>query len=257
MIAVPARKIHPGRFLRKEWTVTGRNDAAPTPGRGYAALVRHLAEQPDEKSVMSRIATLATHSLGCRGALILRESEPGQFHVSAATEPQFILVAGSISTQHGASISQRVLAGRGVVVVDDLLTDPEWRGYGPELASRTAVRSILGFLLHLDGTSLGSMTLYSDEVGHFTPELQQEADVLGDLAAVALARVADRERAANLDTALVSSRDIGTAVGIIMATDRLDETAAFRTLRGIARSSQRKLREVAREINALGYRPRS
>ena len=258
MIGASARGTSPARPRpERVGVVTGRDQAAPTPGRGYAALVRHLAEQPDEKSAMSRVATLATDALGCRGALILRETAPGQYHVSAATEPKFVLEAGSVATEHGDSISQRVLAGRGVVVVDDLPTDPEWSGYGPELAARTAVRSILGFLLHVDGRSLGSMTLYSDEAGHFTRELQDEAVVFGDLAAIALARVADRERAANLDTALVSSRDIGTAVGIIMATDGVAETAAFRTLRGIARSSQRKVREVAREISALGYRPPS
>ena len=61
--------------------------------------------------------------------------------------------------------------------------------------------------------------------------------------------------------AMQADRKIGIATGVIMERDRLTANGAFDTLRGRARSEQRKVREVATEIVAAAevlnvrYRP--
>ncbi|MCK6392515.1 response regulator [Zoogloea sp.] len=72
--------------------------------------------------------------------------------------------------------------------------------------------------------------------------------------ATALARGSDiealRDTRDQLQNALNQERDISVATGMVMALLDLEQTAAFEFLRGQARSSRRKLGEVARELIA-------
>lgn len=59
-------------------------------------------------------------------------------------------------------------------------------------------------------------------------------------------------RAANLDTALTSNRQIGVAMGILMARHRVTEAKAFDLLRQASQISHRKLNQVALEVLETG-----
>lgn len=69
---------------------------------------------------------------------------------------------------------------------------------------------------------------------------------------VALARASEvrdlRKTAEQLNKALASSREISTAVGLLMMHDHLSCDQAFELLRGRARSQQRTVRELAAEL---------
>lgn len=57
-----------------------------------------------------------------------------------------------------------------------------------------------------------------------------------------------RDNEERLGQALQNGRETGMAVGVVMERFRLDRETAFRVLRDQARSSQRKLNDVAREL---------
>jgi response regulator NasT len=57
-----------------------------------------------------------------------------------------------------------------------------------------------------------------------------------------------RDNEERLGQALQNGRETGMAVGVLMERYRLDRETAFRVLRDQARSSQRKLNDVAREL---------
>lgn len=81
------------------------------------------------------------------------------------------------------------------------------------------------------------------------------ASVLVPMAALAVEshlREHDRE---NLMQALTSSRQISTAVGIIMSTQRVQSAEAFELLRRASMDLNRKLRDVAEEVNLTGTLP--
>ncbi len=61
-----------------------------------------------------------------------------------------------------------------------------------------------------------------------------------------------RDQVKNLEIALTSNRDIGTAVGILMNSHLLTQEEAFTTLRMVSQHSHRKLREVANEVIFTG-----
>ncbi|HEX8093043.1 ATP-binding protein [Jatrophihabitans sp.] len=63
------------------------------------------------------------------------------------------------------------------------------------------------------------------------------------------------DRAANLERALVSNRQIGTAMGIVMARLKLTDEQAFDLLRKISQNRHRKLRDIAEEVALTGEIP--
>lgn len=62
-------------------------------------------------------------------------------------------------------------------------------------------------------------------------------------------------RADNLERALASNRTIGTAMGIVMAHERLTSEQAFDRLRQFSQGSNRKLRDVAEDVIFTGTLP--
>jgi len=59
-------------------------------------------------------------------------------------------------------------------------------------------------------------------------------------------------KVANLQTALATNRQIGAAIGVIMATRKLTNEQAFDLMREVSQSSHRKLRDLADEILYTG-----
>jgi signal transduction histidine kinase/DNA-binding response OmpR family regulator len=63
------------------------------------------------------------------------------------------------------------------------------------------------------------------------------------------------DRSANLEKALSSNRQIGTAIGILMALHKTTAEAAFTLLRTASQHTHRKLYDIAEEVNATGALP--
>jgi hypothetical protein len=64
--------------------------------------------------------------------------------------------------------------------------------------------------------------------------------------------VADRARAEHLSVALGTNREIGVAMGIVMAEHKLTVEQSFDLLRRVSQHSHRKLREIALEVTETG-----
>lgn len=65
----------------------------------------------------------------------------------------------------------------------------------------------------------------------------------------------NRDRADNLDKALLTSRDIGVAMGVLMIRQKITREQAFDLLRIVSQSSNRKLHEVAEAVAETGALP--
>lgn len=59
-------------------------------------------------------------------------------------------------------------------------------------------------------------------------------------------------RASNLEEALATNREIGQAIGILMATDHVAAEQAFEKLRTASQHTHRKLREIAADVAETG-----
>lgn len=146
--------------------------------------------------------------------------------------------------------------GPAVLLSDDVGVDDRWPVFGPRCVATTGARSMLSLRLPVGGEDHAAINFYSPEPGVFTDADVTVASVLVPLAALAVEaelREHDRE---NLMQALTSSRQISTAVGIIMTTHRVQSEQAFELLRRASMDLNVKLRDVAEEVTLTGDLPR-
>ena len=78
---------------------------------------------------------------------------------------------------------------------------------------------------------------------------QDEADQLAHQIVVL------RDKVDNLEIALQHSRDIGVAMGIVMATEKVTRDCAFDRLRTVSQHQNRKLHLVADDVIETGTLP--
>jgi hypothetical protein len=110
------------------------------------------------------------------------------------------------------------------------------------------VRSAIGYRLLLDGGKVGALNIFADEPGCLTERSADQGAVLASFASVALMALRAREEAATLRLGLQSNREIGKAVGLLMAAHRVDAQEAFELLRRTSQDLNMKLTHVAEQV---------
>jgi hypothetical protein len=136
----------------------------------------------------------------------------------------------------------------------DLTHDPRWPVYGARVAAELGVRSALAYRLTLvpDPELIAGLNLYSDVTGAFDAHTQWAGTLLATHAAWAVSLEMTRQRAENLEAALRSNREIGTAIGVLMAQHKLTRDQAHELLRVASQDSNRKMAELATEVVETG-----
>jgi hypothetical protein len=130
----------------------------------------------------------------------------------------------------------------------DLTVDPTWPRLAERVLATTPVRGCIGYRLMVDRRKAGALNLFSDVPGLLDVVSADAGALLASFASVALAGAADRDLATTLGAGLQSNREIGTAIGLLMAAHGISADAAFATLRAASSRMNRKLADIAREV---------
>ncbi|HEX8862572.1 MAG TPA: ANTAR domain-containing protein [Actinomycetes bacterium] len=137
------------------------------------------------------------------------------------------------------------------VMVQDLGAAPVWVRLAA-VVGQLRVRGVLSVPIRLVGQPVGTLDVYRAQP---RPWSADELEGVGEFAAVAgelvhtSVELASRElEVAQLRQALTSRVWIEQAKGVLAATQGIDPGAAFQQLRARARSSSRKLAELAQEV---------
>ncbi|MBV9831413.1 MAG: GAF and ANTAR domain-containing protein, partial [Marmoricola sp.] len=108
----------------------------------------------------------------------------------------------------------------------DLTTGSQW----PELARRildeTPVKGMAGFRIRLDGTKVGALNVFSDQAGALDQRSLDQCSMLAAFASVTLAALERGEEATTLRRGLESNREIGKAIGLLMAMHGIGDEQA-------------------------------
>jgi GAF domain-containing protein len=143
------------------------------------------------------------------------------------------------------------VAEQGVVIAGALASDSRWPRFAGRVA-RLGINSALAVPLSLDGTRLGSMSLYARAPHAFAEaDAQLALEYARPAAAVARnAHILARSEAQirQLDEALRTRPVIDQAIGIIRLRTGKSEAEALSRLVEISHTEQRKVSEIAREI---------
>jgi hypothetical protein len=138
----------------------------------------------------------------------------------------------------------------------DLRTDLRWPEFGRRAAEETGILCMLSFRLFFEDADSAelqaALNLYATK-----PEAFDEVDetMLGLVAthgALAISAAQQRRRAEGVTAALQSNRDIGAAIGVLMARLLVTREQAFDLMRIASQRSNRKLRDIAADVLETG-----
>lgn len=189
--------------------------------------------------------------LGVAGAGVSLSEGNGRLQFVTATDGRASRVEAAQLELGDGPCYHAFRTGR-VVAVDDLEGDDRWPEYR-DVVLRAGFRSVLGVPMPSStGETVGALDLYDTEPRRWDDEVREVATVLSNMASgyILMAQsIADaRTRAQHLQHALDSRVVIEQAKGVLSATRGVDVNQAFELLRDRARSSRRRIHDVARGI---------
>jgi AmiR/NasT family two-component response regulator len=112
------------------------------------------------------------------------------------------------------------------------------------------VRAVAGFRIIAGDQKIGALNLFSDQANGMSAASADQAIVLAAFASVAVSALHGKKEARTLAAGLESNREIGKAIGLLMAFHKISDAAAFDLLRKASQDMNIKLAEVAREVVA-------
>jgi GAF domain-containing protein len=209
------------------------------PARGLAPTLQQIADSA--KQLFSADAA----------GLMLVDADGQLRWASASDQTAQTLEDGQERLAQGpcaVAFSQRLPAA-----IRNIRTEPEWAQFTQVLLGE-GVCAALSVPVELDGGVIGTLDIYAGQPRDWDPSevaaLQAYAGLVASLLSAAVtAQVAGR-LADQLQAALEHRWLIEQAKGVLMGRERLDAQAAFERLRGAARSSTRRLADVAKDVTA-------
>ena len=135
-------------------------------------------------------------------------------------------------------------------ICPDLTTGSKWPKLAAMIMERTEVRGMAGFRIRQDGEKVGALNVFSDTPGALSDESLEQAIMLTAFASVAMAALDRGEEASTLRRGLESNREIGKAIGLLMAMHKIDDEQAFQMLSKVSQEMNIKLAQVAAQVIA-------
>jgi hypothetical protein len=99
---------------------------------------------------------------------------------------------------------------------------------------------------------VAGLNFYSSEREAFSLEDRALGLILSTHGAVIISNAGHTAHIADLEQALASNRQIGVAIGILMALHKLSQDQAFDALRVASQHTHRKLRDIADDVVHTG-----
>ena len=223
------------------------DDDRSTVAQTFAELARVLHERPGLDAVCEALVTAATRLVpGCDHASIMLR-ERARFRTAAATDDV---------ARHVDALEREVGIGPCVDAIEtesyqldaDITERSHWPGLAERVVAETPVRGMAGYPLLVDGHKSGALDLFSDTPGALTAESADAGVVLASFASVALGGSSSHDEARTMADGMTSNREIGMAIGLLMATHGLGADEAFATLRKASSHLNRKISSIAREL---------
>jgi GAF domain-containing protein len=135
-------------------------------------------------------------------------------------------------------------------ICSDLTDGSKWPELARTIMAETSVKGMAGFRLRQDGKRVGALNVFSDTAGALTDHSLEQAVMITAFASVALAALERGEEATTLRRGLESNREIGKAVGLLMALHDIDDDRAFEMLAKVSQEMNVKVAEVAAQVVA-------
>lgn len=218
----------------------------------FADLGATIASPLPVAEAMSLITAAGVTAIAGAEAAAVTRGRTGQFETIAATS-QLAVQVDAIQFELTSGPCVDTVLEESVFHSVDLRTEPRWPEFAERAVAETEVRSMLSFRMFFEhGDLVAALTLYATKPDAFDDFAQTTGLVLATHGALALAGATRLERIENLEKALLTNRDIGVAVGILMTRHLASKQQAFDLLRVASQDLQRKLADVAQDVIESG-----
>ncbi|GBE66466.1 transcriptional regulator [Mycobacterium sp. MFM001] len=216
-------------------------------GRLARSLQSQQASDLDSDRLLRGVTELATQILPgvAHGGVALVVNRRRRALESVAATGAVARAIDRLQDEHQQGPCLESLWNQYTVRVDDYDQETRWPDFVADLVEQTPVRSSLSIQLYTNENELGTLNLYSEEAGTFTPEIEELAVALAAQAAVGLAAARSSD---DLRSALASRDIIGQAKGIIMESYKVTSGEAFILLTKLSQNSNTPLYEIARKL---------
>jgi ANTAR domain/GAF domain len=225
--------------------VTGGEKADPA--TVFAALAEIIYQGSDVNQMYAAICVAATLTIrGCDHASILvRENDK---YMTVGASDRLAQTIDDLERRAGDGPCVDAIEEETPQIDPDLTRSSLWPKLAKVLVTETPVRGAMGFRLLVDKRKAAALNLFSDTPNMFDAESAGRAAVLAAFTSVAINAVSKGEDAASLRRGLLSNREIGKAVGMLMMLHEMSEDAAFDLLRRHSQALNIKLADVARAV---------
>ena len=225
-----------------------------SPQEGFSALAERLRNGKSPDEIYHAVAETALSVVeGCdhAGIGIL---DGDRFRTAAATD-DVVRHVDRLQDEVGEGPCLDASAEESWKLDNDITTHSQWPRLAPLVVAHTPVRSTLAFPLVHNGRRGGALNLFADRAGAFDDRSTETAAILASFASVAIVAAEHQQRADELQEGLETNREIGKAIGLLMATHQISSDEAFEILRSASQRLNRKLRDIAAGI--VGNQPNS
>ncbi|TQJ09257.1 GAF domain-containing protein [Lapillicoccus jejuensis] len=217
-------------------------------GVAFEQLAAVIYASADYDGINSALVSAAVELVdGCTHASLMLRGSRNDFRTVAATDDVARLV-DELERRHHEGPCVDAIIEVAPQLVEDFRTDDQYPTLASAVVARTPVRSAAGFRIVVEDSKVGALNLFSDEPGGLDERSVDQAIVLASFASVALGAVNSRLQAATLAKGLDSNREIGKAVGLMMAFHKVGDDEAFALLRKASQDMNMKIAEVARQV---------
>ena len=184
------------------------------------------------------------------GAGLMLLSQDGSLrYVAASDEPGRMLE--SLQEQFGEGPCVDAFLEDAPVLAGNMAADPRWPSVGP-LAAGHGIHAVLGVPINLREGPVGTLNVYAANPHRWdqadVAAIQAYTRVIASLLRTAVRAHVSGKAAGQLQRALDHRSLVEQAKGVIMERRGLDQQAAFELLRAQARSTRRRLHDVAAEV---------
>ena len=185
-------------------------------------------------------------------AASITELHAGSFRTLAATDDA-ARDGDALQYALGSGPCVDAVVEQSVFAPIDLLSDRRWPVFGRRAATELGFRSMLSCRLLTDAPdSIYGLNVYGRQVHAFDRQAVLFGLLVGTYALSVVFSSATNTTILNLTKALETNRQIGMAVGIVMATYRLTPERSFELLRLASMNRNQKLRDIAEAVVLTG-----
>ena len=231
----------------------GREASADDVVRLARVLISPVGTEPTLREIVAQSVRLVPSTWAA--ALVAGRITSRPAARAASTDEAMTDVVARIAGDAGTSPGWVAFDEGRTCLVPDLAATREFGTYPAQMLALTPIRTVLSVPLIGADKVVGVLTNYGDDAGAFGAAEVERAELLAEVAGMALASASAEDRSLNLERALESNRTIGAAVGVLLERYRLTEELAFDVLRGCSRDHNRKLVDLAEALLATGRLP--